>query len=595
MMAGTLLATLTIPHLDYTAVLPEIILVGGALFIMLVTSLSRKSMGTVSSMGWTVVAACVALGFSIYQWVGVTAHGGHSAYVAFGGSIAVDGFSSMVAVIVSSSVVVAALMEEGWLRRQGRVSPEMHMLTLVSAAGAMLMAAANDLIVVFLGLEIMSIGLYVLAAYDYRRKESGEAALKYLILGGFSSAIFLYGIALTYGATGTTNLAGIASYLSRNILLHDGLLLAGMALLLVGLCFKVAAAPFHLWAPDVYQGSPSPATGYMAAVAKIGGFAALLRIFVSALGSYRADWQPAIWVIAAVTLVVGAVMALVQTDVKRMLAYSSINHAGFILLGVAAASTAGVSASLYYLFVYSFMVMGSFAVVSVVGGSSDDAHSLASYRGLHRRSPWLAWTLTLMLIAQAGIPFTTGFMAKLEVLTASIGAHVTWLAVVAMVTAAVAAFFYLRVVLLMFSTAPASGGVAPMEAIPAVVGAMSSAGTFPGKASYEDGGPSEVGEYLRVADTPADYPVEGVAYDIGAGYRYDQRKGAEGEDGGDGGEELVLHGGEMDGDRDSGGEAIYIAPSVGVAMAICACFTVFFGIIPGPLTTMAHAATMLIR
>ncbi len=579
---------LTLPHLNYIAVLPEIILLAGALFIMLLTSLSRQPMNNTAAMGWTIMTACVALGFSIYQWVQVTPHG---AYVAFDGSLAIDGLSSMVAVLVSSSVVVAALMEEGWLRRQGRVSPEIYMLTLASAAGAMLMGAANDLIVVFLGLEIMSIGLYALAAYDYRRKQSGEAALKYLILGGLSSAIFLYGIALTYGATGTMNLAGIARYLSKNILLHDGLLLAGIAMMLVGLCFKVGAVPFHMWAPDVYQGSPSPATGYMAAVAKIGGFAALLRIFISALGSYRSDWQPAIWIIAAATLILGAVMALVQRDIKRMLAYSSINHAGFILLGLAAASTAGVSASLYYVFVYSFMVMGSFAVVSVVGGSSDSAHDLSNYRGLHRRSPWLAWSLALMLLAQAGIPLTTGFIAKLEVLSASIGAHVTWLAVVAMVTAAIAAFFYLRVVLLMFSTATASSsdelsseldGFVDGEAVPEVAmasAAMASA-TAGGGSSRETmaGDPME---HLRVADQPVAYPAEGGSSDRGS-------SSEESEDN------------KLDEDMDGAAtlldeDEISVPPSSAVAIAICVAVTLFFGVVPSALTAMAHAATMLIR
>src|SRR5471032_1396827 len=209
---------------------------------------------------------------------------------------------------------------------------------LLSASGAMIMGEANDLIVVFLGLEIMSIALYVLAAMNARRNESGEAALKYFVLGSFSSAIFLYGIALVYGATGTSNLPQIADYLSRNVLLHNGLLLAGMALLLVGFGFKVAAVPFHLWSPDVYQGSPSPVTGFMAAVAKAGAFAALLRVFVSSFGTVRTDWQPIIWGLALLSLILGAVVALLQRDVKRMMAYSSINHAGFILLGVEAAT-----------------------------------------------------------------------------------------------------------------------------------------------------------------------------------------------------------------------------------------------------------------
>ncbi len=243
----------------------------------------------------------------------------------------VDGFSVLVTVLVCCAMVLTALVGDGYLRREGIDGPEFHVLAMVSASGAMLMAGANDLIIVFLGLEILSISLYVLAAFNHRRSASAEAALKYFILGGFSSAIFVYGIALTYGATGSTNLTQIADYLSHNVVTSNGLLMAGLALLLVGFAFKVAAVPFHMWTPDVYQGSPSPVTGFMAAVAKAGGFAALLRVFVSSFGLLRADWQPIVYVLAVLTLVVGAGLAIVQRDVKRMLAYSSINHAGFVL------------------------------------------------------------------------------------------------------------------------------------------------------------------------------------------------------------------------------------------------------------------------
>ena len=280
-----------------------------------------------------------ALSLSLVQWFDVANHGAH---VAIDSGVVEDGFSALISVLVSCAVIVAALVGDGWMRREHTVGPEFQVLMLVSASGAMVMAAANDLIVVFLGLEILSIALYVLAAMNARRAESGEAALKYFVLGSFSSAVFLYGVALVYGATGTTNLPQIADFLARNVLLHNGLLLAGMALLLVGFGFKVAAVPFHLWTPDVYQGSPSPATGFMAAVAKAGGFAALLRVFVSSFGVLRNDWQPAVWVLAAITLVLGAVVALAQRDIKRMLAYSSINHAGFVLLGLQAATARGV-------------------------------------------------------------------------------------------------------------------------------------------------------------------------------------------------------------------------------------------------------------
>ena len=331
-----------------------------------------------------------ALSLSLVQWFDVADHGAH---VTIDSAVVEDGFSALVAVLVSCAVLLSALVADGWMRREMATGPEFQALMLLSAVGAMIMASANDLIVVFLGLEILSIALYVLAAMNARRAESGEAALKYFVLGAFSSAVFLYGIALVYGATGSTNLPQITDYLARNVLLHNGLLLAGMALLLVGFGFKVAAVPFHLWTPDVYQGSPSPATGFMAAVAKAGGFAALLRVFVSSFGNLRTDWQPAVWVIAALTLLLGAVVALAQRDIKRMLAYSSINHAGFVLLGLQVATARGVSASLYYLFTYTFMVIGTFAVVTVIGGPGDTRHDLDNYRGPGSRRPWLAGSL----------------------------------------------------------------------------------------------------------------------------------------------------------------------------------------------------------
>ena len=292
---------------------------------------------------------------------------------------------------------------------------------MVSASGAMMMGAANDLIVVFLGLEILSIALYVLAAFNHRRAESGEAALKYFVLGGFSSAVFLYGIALTYGATGTTNLPQIADYLSRNVIVHNGVLLGGLALLLVGFGFKIAAVPFHMWSPDVYEGSPSPIAGFMAAVAKAGAFAALLRVFVTSFPTVRADWQPVVWVLALLSLVLGAVVALTQRDVKRMMAYSSINHVGFILLGVEACIGPGrVGVAVLRVHLH---VPGDRLLRRHHRGGRAGRHPLIDHRlpgpgqapaaagpGLRRPAAR----------ARPACPFTTGFLAKLGVIEASV-------------------------------------------------------------------------------------------------------------------------------------------------------------------------------
>ena len=341
LLAAASVAKLRTPHIDYLSILPILIMMGGAVLLVTVSSLFRQVMGVSSATLITVVTAVATLVAALFQWHHVTTHG---AQVTIAGAIAYDGFSVFIQIVVAIAVGLTALIADGYLKRESMDGPEFHVLAMLSASGAMLMGSANDLIVIFLGLEILSIALYVLAAFNHKRVESGEAALKYFVLGAFSSAIFVYGIALVYGASGSSNLPQIADYLSKNVVASNGVLLAGLALLLVGFGFKIAAVPFHMWSPDVYQGSPSPVTGLMAAIAKAGAFAALLRVFVSSFGTLRADWQPIVWGIAILSLVIGAVAALVQKDIKRMMAYSSINHAGFILLGVQAATVRGVSA-----------------------------------------------------------------------------------------------------------------------------------------------------------------------------------------------------------------------------------------------------------
>jgi NADH-quinone oxidoreductase subunit N len=445
-----------IPSIRYLTIMPPIIMIGGAVILLAVASLvSRPLRVRVSTIG-SVIIAGGAFGISIWQWCDVRAHGPHT-YIAH--AVVMDGFSVLITMLIAAAMLLTALVADGYLRREGITGAEFHVLALVSASGAMVMGLANDLIIIFLGLEILSIALYVLTAFNHRRAASGEAALKYFLLGGFSSAIFVYGIALTYGATGSTNLTQIADFLSKNVVLTNGLLLAGLALMLVGFAFKVAAVPFHMWTPDVYEGAPTPVTGFMAAVAKAGAFAALLRVLYSSLGVISADWKPIIYGLAVLSLVVGSVVALRQRDVKRMLAYSSINHAGFILLGVESATARGVSSSLYYLVAYMFMTIGSFAIVTVLGRTGDGDHDLTRYRGLARRQPLLGLSFAILLLAQAGAPFTTGLWAKLQVVLAAVSGGAVPLGVIAMVTAVIAAFFYLRVAVLMYaSQEPGEGG-----------------------------------------------------------------------------------------------------------------------------------------
>jgi NADH-quinone oxidoreductase subunit N len=453
---------------------------------------------------------------------------------------------------VAIAMLLTALVGDGYLRREGVEGPEFQVLAMMSASGAMMMGAANDLIVIFLGLEIMSIALYVLAAMNPKRAESGEAALKYFVLGAFSSAVFVYGIALTYGATGSTNLPQIADYLSKNVVVSNGVLLGGLALLLVGFGFKIAAVPFHMWSPDVYQGSPSPITGFMAAVAKAGAFAALLRVFVSSFGTVRTDWQPIVWGLALLSLVLGAAVALLQKDVKRMMAYSSINHAGFILLGVAAATTRGVSASLYYIFTYVFLVIGSFAVITVMARDGDTGHQVTDYRGLAKRQPLLAAAFVALLLGQAGAPFTTGFLAKFGVVGAAVDAHAYVMASVAMVSAAIAAFFYLRVAVTMYSPVGPIGSAD--EVGESVAGPEGSAPppTTAGPMATEDvtAGDDPVTSLRVLTDAP---PSESVT------------------------------------DRGP----VSVPPLTALVIGVSVAFTIVFGIIPGPILDFAHHATLL--
>ncbi|HKA92976.1 MAG TPA: NADH-quinone oxidoreductase subunit N [Acidimicrobiia bacterium] len=451
--------TIRTPAVDWLAISPEVALAGAAVAIVLLRSVVRR--------GKWVYPAALVLAFSgvttaaallVRQWREVQDHG---AITTIAGMVRVDGFGVFLGGVVVAAAVLALLLSVSYTQRERLEGAEYLALLLLSATGMLAMTTANDLIIVFLSLEILSIPLYVLAAFDRRRLASQEAGIKYFVLGAFSSAVFLYGVALVYGATGTTSLTGISRFLAANTLLDEGVLLIGLGLLLVGLGFKVAAVPFHMWTPDVYQGAPTPVTAFMSSATKVAGFAALLRVFQVSFPLFRNDWRPAVGALAILSLALGSIVAIVQTDVKRMLAYSSIAHAGYILIGFAAAAVANGSASarglqsaLFYLLVYAFMTIGAFAVVTMVGRSSHDArHSLSEYRGLAAARPGLAALLAFFLLAQAGVPFTGGFVAKLQVFAAAVDAREYYLAIAGVVAAVIAAFFYLRVVVTMYTSA----------------------------------------------------------------------------------------------------------------------------------------------
>jgi NADH-quinone oxidoreductase subunit N len=436
------------PDIEWSAITPVLILIGGALLLLTVSALvARRRRGSATPSSPSSPAPPRG---GVGPAVGPRAGPARGGYTALVGALTVDGFSVFFSILIAVSIALAALLADGYLRREGLEGPELYALMLMSGRRRVIMAMANDLIVVFLGLEILSIALYVMAGMHLRRTESQEAAIKYFVSAPSPRRSSSTGSPSSTGPPGSTNMSDISAFLSGNVLEAEGLLLAGFALLLVGLGFKVAAVPFHVWTPDVYQGAPSPVTAFMASASKAAGFAALLRVFTSTFSTHSSDWRPVIWVLAVLTLVVGSVLAVVQRDVKRMLAYSSINHAGFVLVAVEANTDRGVAGALFYLLAYAFMVVGSFAVVTLVGRRGDAAHDLDDYRGLSRERPALALAFTVFLLAQAGVPLTSGFFAKFYVIGAAADAESYALAVIAMVTAVVSAFLYLRIIVAMY-------------------------------------------------------------------------------------------------------------------------------------------------
>ncbi|MEK9897204.1 MAG: NADH-quinone oxidoreductase subunit NuoN [Actinomycetota bacterium] len=358
-----------------------------------------------------------------------------------------DAFASRVSSLPGSE-------EEKQFTQRGYLQTEIWPLTLFAVLGMMLFVTSNDLLIMFIGLEIMSLPLYLMTGMARRRRLlSQEAALKYFLLGAFSSAFFLYGAALVYGYAGSITFPEIA----QTVTSKPGeslVLMIGLGMVLIGLLFKVGAVPFHQWVPDVYQGAPTAVTGFMAATVKIAAFGALLRILYVAFGGVRWDWEPIIWIIATLTMLVGSILAVVQSDIKRMLAYSSVAQAGFILIGVAAASAAGIASTMFYLIAYGFTTIGAFAIITMVRDAGGEATNLATWSGIGRKSPVVASAFAVFMLALAGIPLTSGFVGKFGVFAAAIEAGMVWLVIVGVVASLIAAFFYVRVIVVMFFSQP---------------------------------------------------------------------------------------------------------------------------------------------
>ncbi len=436
----------TLPVLNLGAALPVLIVSGWAMALLLIDltipQARRRWTGILALLG-----VAIALLVLVVQWNQTQ---GQSQHVSvFGDMLVVDPFALLLNLIVLLVAFITILFSLDYLPKAGIERGEFYPLVLFSISGMMLMAMAADLIMVFLALELLSIPLYILSGFARPRPESEESAMKYFLLGAFSSGFLIYGIALIYGATGSTTLNRVMMAIHSGAMSNPYLLI-GAGLILVGLSFKVAAVPFHMWTPDVYEGAPTAVTAFMSVGAKAGGFAAMLRVFLAAFPALSTDWVPAVAVISALTMILGNIVALAQTNIKRMLAYSSIAHAGYILMAVAAGGEFGPSAALFYLLAYTFTNLGAFAVVIAVEREQGRGVALNDYAGLAAQRPWLALAMAFFMLSLTGVPPTAGFTAKLYIFRAVVQSGLIWLALISVLTSVISAYFYLRVVVIMY-------------------------------------------------------------------------------------------------------------------------------------------------
>ncbi|MCI3224226.1 NADH-quinone oxidoreductase subunit NuoN [Streptomyces sp. NP-1717] len=490
------------PKIEYAQLAPVLIVLGAAVVGILLEAFVPRKGRYYAQLFLSVVALAAA--FAAVVALAAGGYGSTKAHLAAMGAIAVDGPALFLQGVVLLTAIVAVFTfaerrldpashgnridsfaaqggsvpgSEGEKAavKAGFTTTEIFPIAMFAVAGMLVFPAANDLLTLFIALEVFSLPLYLLCALARRKRlMSQEAAVKYFLLGAFSSAFLLFGVALLYGYAGSVSYARIAAVVDGSVATvdpvlaetmgNDALLLIGGAMILMGLLFKVGAVPFHMWTPDVYQGAPTPITGFMAAATKVAAFGALLRLLYVVLPGLRWDWRPVMFGVAILTMLFGAIVAITQTDIKRLLAYSSIAHAGFILAGVIAMTDQGISSVLFYLAAYSFVTVGAFAVVTLVRDAGGEATHLSKWAGLGRRSPLVAAVFAVFLLAFAGIPLTSGFSGKFAVFKAAADGGAGALVVVGVISSAIAAFFYIRVIVLMFFSEPKADG--PTVAVP---------------------------------------------------------------------------------------------------------------------------------
>ena len=433
------LATINIP-----AILPAVVLSVFGIAVMVAEPFVRDR--NKSNLGWLAFAGTIAGMLALFPMAGSRGQWYSNLWIVDDYSV----FFNFVFLLIAAVTILTSL---DFLRREGMNHGEFYALLLLATVGMVMMSGSNELIMVFLGLETLSIATYVLAGFRRMDLKSNESALKYFLLGSFSSAFFLYGVALIFGATGSTNLLAIAESL-RTASIQVSLVYLSAALMLIGLCFKVAVAPFHIWTPDVYEGAPTPITGFMSVGPKAAGFAVLLRLFPTAFPTIQDRWGSAVWLVAALTMVIGNVIAVVQPNIKRMLAYSSIAHAGYVTVAFASASQKGASAALFYLLAYGVTNLGAFAVVTILSRPEDKMVHISDYAGLGARRPGLAATLSIFLLSLAGVPGTAGFAGKFFIFRAAVESHLVWLAIIGVVTTVVSFYYYLYILVQMYMREP---------------------------------------------------------------------------------------------------------------------------------------------
>jgi NADH-quinone oxidoreductase subunit N len=431
-----------IPAVNMAPILPEILLSVLAMVLLLINVFvpggQKSNLAYISFLGIIAAGVLVTIGWGTH-------------IESFSGSAVLDNFATFFKMTFLVAAGLTVLISDSYMEREECNHGELYPIILFSVVGMMLMASGTDLMTIFLGLEVMSVALYVLAGFNRGNKKSNEAGLKYFLLGAFSTGFMLYGMALIYGATGTTRLYKIAEVVGQMTLPATNIMLvAGMLLMLTGFAFKIAAAPFHMWTPDVYEGAPTPITAFMSAGAKAAGFAALMRILLVALPTLQVEWSQVLWVLAVLTMTIGNITALRQDNIKRILAYSSIAHAGYALVGFTAGNGTGTAGILFYMLSYAFMNIGAFAIVILVSKKGETNGNVSDFAGLGFKHPLLALVMTLFLFSLAGVPPAAGFIGKFYLFSGAIQEGYIWLAVIGVLNSAASVYYYLRIMVYMY-------------------------------------------------------------------------------------------------------------------------------------------------